>query len=69
MSDNLNRYRAINEALHQVYPTPPVGRLAQSLAVLAMFINGIVASGSTHLSISVPKGICLFTVPSSRVAR
>lgn len=49
MSDNLNRYRAINDALHQVYPTPPVGRLAQSLAVLAMFINGIVASGSTHL--------------------
>lgn len=49
MSDNLTRYRAIKAALHQVYPTPPLGRLAQSLEVLAMFINGIVASGSTHL--------------------
>lgn len=49
MSNNLTRYRAIKTALHQVYPTPPLGRLAQSLDVLAMFINGIVASGSTHL--------------------
>jgi hypothetical protein len=49
MGDNLKRYRAIKEKLFQLYPTPPTGRLAQSLTVLAMFINGIVASGSTHL--------------------
>lgn len=49
MSDNLTRYRAIKVALHQIYPKPQSGRLAQSLEVLAMFINGIVASGSTHL--------------------
>jgi hypothetical protein len=49
MGDNLRRYRAIKAKLFQLYPTPPTGRLAQSVTVLAMFINGIVASGSTHL--------------------
>jgi hypothetical protein len=49
MSDNLKRYRAIKEALVQLYPQTPTGRLLQSLTVLAMFINGIVASKSTHL--------------------
>ena len=48
MSDNLRRYHAIKEALVQLYPTEPSGRLVQSLRVLAMFINGIVASKSTH---------------------
>jgi hypothetical protein len=49
MSDNLKRYRAIKAGLYQVYATPLQGRLQQSLNVLAMFINGIVASRSTHL--------------------
>ena len=48
MSDNLKRYLAIKQALRQLYPKEPQGRLAQSLTVLAMFINGIVASKSTH---------------------
>lgn len=49
MSDNLRRYRAIKEGLRQLYPGQPTGRMAQSLNVLAMFVNGIVASKSTHL--------------------
>ena len=48
MSDNLRRYRAIDEALMQLHPVEPMGRLRQSIQVLAMFINGIVASKSTH---------------------
>lgn len=48
MSDNLRRYRAISEALAQLHPVEPTGRLHQSIQVLAMFINGIVASKSTH---------------------
>lgn len=48
MSDNLRRYRAIKHALVQLHPSEPSGRLVQSLSVLAMFINGIVASKSTH---------------------
>lgn len=48
MSDNLKRYLAIKQALRQLYPQEPQGRLAHSLNVLAMFINGIVASKSTH---------------------
>jgi hypothetical protein len=48
MSDNLKRYLAIKRALTQLYPQAPTGHLLQSLNVLAMFINGIVASQSTH---------------------
>lgn len=48
MNDNLRRYRAIKEALVQLHPSEPGGRLVRSLCVLAMFINGIVASKSTH---------------------
>lgn len=48
MSDNLRRYRAIKTGLLQVYPGEAKGHQLQSLAVLAMFINGIVASKSTH---------------------
>ena len=48
MSDNLKRYTAIKRALVQLYPQAPPGHLLQSLNVLAMFINGIVASKSTH---------------------
>ena len=49
MSDNFRRYQAIKTALFDLYPQPVQGRQRQSLLVLAMFINGIVASGSTHL--------------------
>lgn len=49
MSDNLRRYRAISEALVQLHPVEPGGRLRQSIQVLAMFINGIVASKSTQM--------------------
>lgn len=49
MSDNLRRYRAISEALMQLHPVEPKGRLRQSIQVLAMFINGIVGSKSTQL--------------------
>ena len=48
MSDNLRRYRAIKNALLQLHPGVRSGRIEQSLCVLAMFINGIVASKSTH---------------------
>jgi hypothetical protein len=48
MSDNLKCYRAIQQALVRVYPQTPTGHFLQSLNVLAMFINGIVASKSTH---------------------
>jgi hypothetical protein len=48
MSDNLKRYLAIKRALIQLYPQAPTGHLLQSLNVLAMFINGIVASKSTQ---------------------
>jgi Transposase DDE domain len=48
MSDNLRRYRAIKERLFQLYPEAVSGHLAETLNVLAMFINGIVASKSTH---------------------
>src|SRR5215204_5396974 len=63
MSDNLKRYRAIKAALHQVYATPPQGRLEQSLEVLTMFINGIVASGSTQL-----RAVAKKTPTSAKVA-
>lgn len=49
MSDNLKRYRAIKEGLFQLYPKQVSGHMAQGLNVLAMFINGIVASKSTHM--------------------
>lgn len=48
MSDNLRRYRAIKTGLLQLYPGEAKGHLRQSLEVLAMFINGIVGSKSTH---------------------
>lgn len=48
MSDNLRRYRAIEKGLCQLYPGEPQGRMRQSLQVMAMFINGIVGSQSTH---------------------
>jgi hypothetical protein len=41
MSDNLKRYLAIKQALRQLYPKEPQGRLAQSLNVLAMLSTAL----------------------------
>ena len=49
MSDNLRRHRAIKTGLLQLYPGEAKGHMRQSLEVLAMFINGIVGSKSTHI--------------------
>ncbi len=42
MSDNLKRYRAIKQALKQLYPTEPQGNLARHLDTLDGLISGIV---------------------------
>ena len=68
MSDNLRRYRAIRDALKQVYPTPPTGNFARHLHTLAALISGIVGGKSTqlpHIAAKVPDG----TKPESRVKR
>ena len=68
MSDNLRRYRAIRDALTQVYPTPPTGNFARHVNTLAALISGIVGGKSTqlpHIAAKVPDG----TKPESRVKR
>jgi hypothetical protein len=40
MSDNLQCYRAIREALTQCYPGSISGRMAQHVTILAAFIKG-----------------------------
>src|SRR5882672_7267390 len=68
MSDNLRRYRAIQDALTQYYPGQPTGTVARHLRTLAALISGIVASKSTQLpnmAAHVPDG----TQPESRVKR
>ena len=49
MSDNLRRYRAIQDALTQDYPGPPTGTVARRVTTLAALISGIVGSKSTQL--------------------
>lgn len=49
MSDSRRRYRAIKSGLMQLYPGRLTGRMLQRLDVLALFISGIVGSGSTQL--------------------
>ncbi len=49
MSDSLRRYRAIRDALLQLYPTALTGRQARHLITLAALISGIVGSRQTHL--------------------
>lgn len=59
MSDNLKRYRAIKQALKQLYPKEPQGNLARHLDTLAGLISGIVGSKSTnlpHVASKVPHG-------------
>jgi hypothetical protein len=59
VSDNLRRYRAIKQALKQLYPHEPQGNLARHLETLAGLISGIVESKSTnlpHIASKVPDG-------------
>lgn len=59
MSDNQQRYRAIRQALKQLYPQEPQGNLARHLNTLAALISGIVGSKSTnlpHIASKVPNG-------------
>ena len=68
MSDNLQRYRAIREALIQGYRGELHGRGVRHLTTLAAFISGIVGSKSTqlpHIASKVPDE----TKPESRVKR
>jgi len=46
MSDNLRRYRAIQDALIQWYPGQPTGTVARPLTTLAAPMSGIVGSKS-----------------------
>jgi hypothetical protein len=68
MSDNLRRYRAIQNALRQWYPGRLNGHQARHLITLAMLISGIVGSQHTHLdkvAAQVPDG----AKPASRTKR
>lgn len=49
MSDNLRVYRAIHQALHQLYPTEPKGDFARHLTTLSMLICGLVQSRKSQL--------------------
>jgi len=49
VSDNLRRYRAIKQALKQLFPQEPKGNLARHLNTLAGLISGIVGSQRTNL--------------------
>lgn len=68
MSDNRRRYRAIKDAIRQMYPTEPKGNAARHLQTLAALVSGIVGSKHTHLPAiagQVPDG----NKPESRVKR
>ncbi len=49
MSDSLRRYRAIRDALLQLYPSPLSARQTRHLVTLAALISGIVGSRQTQL--------------------
>ena len=68
MSDNLQRYRAIRQALKQGYPGEPSGQMARHLTTLAAFISGIVGSKSSQLP-SIATKIPDRALPESRVKR
>jgi hypothetical protein len=68
MSDNLRVYRAIHQALHQLYPSEPKGHFARHLTTLAMLITGVVQSRKSQLPAiagKVPDG----NRPPSRIKR
>jgi len=59
MSDNLRRYRAIQDALIQGYPGQLTGPVARHLTTLAALLSGIVGSKRTqlpHIATKVPDG-------------
>jgi Transposase DDE domain len=68
MSDNLRRYRAIQDALTQCYPGQPTGAVARHLMTLAALISGIVGSKSTQLP-KIAAHIPDHTKPESRGKR
>jgi hypothetical protein len=68
MSDNLRRYRAIQDALIQCYPGQPTGAVARHLMTLAALISGIVGSKSTQLP-KIAAHIPDHTKPESRGKR
>ncbi len=49
MSDSLRRYRAIRDALLQLYPATLTARQAHHLTTLAALVSGIVGSRQTQL--------------------
>ena len=49
MSDSRRVYRAIKQAMKQLYPTEPQGHLARHLDTLAFMVSGIVLSQSCQL--------------------
>ena len=46
MSDSRRVYRAIKQAVKQLYPQEPQGNLARHLDTLAFMVSGIVSSQS-----------------------
>jgi len=49
MSDSRRTYRAIKQAIWQLYPSQPQGNLARHLATLVCLVSGIVLSKSCQL--------------------
>lgn len=68
MGDNLKRYFAIKKALKQFYPGDVQGNLARHLDTLALFVSGIVASGSTALP-KIAQSVPQAAKPNSRIRR
>jgi len=68
MGDNINRFRAVRDALKRLYPTEPGGNLARHLTVLAALVSGIVGSKSVNLP-EIAKKTPDTTKPESRVKR
>lgn len=49
MSDSRRQYRAIKQAMKQLYPEEPKGNLARHLETLVFMVSGIIASKSCQL--------------------
>ena len=65
MSDSRRVYRAIKQAVTQLYPTEPQGNLARHLNTLAGMVTGIVLSKSCQLPKMAAKAPDA-TLPDSR---
>ena len=68
MSDSRRVYRAIKQAIKQLYPTEPQGNLARHLNTLAGMATGIVLSKSCQLPKMAAKAADA-TLPDSRTKR